>query len=309
MPIKFAVNFLVFFLFFINSALTESINLGHSAIINVPEGMGYYSYNAKKQFLENATRRSESKQKIKLMLDMITKSGWTDKDLNYEITSLKEIEFIEREKDLLSRAENDIAISKFVEEQGCNKKTNSAYKNCVFLSYKLYVDAVQSFTVGLPGNEAETFKKLNNMSDKQIEELSDKEIKLLRKEYASKIKNRSDSGRFSEKGTRNIKITSDANFYVENRSIVKQDGVEIVYVSYVLPFKNREFFIQGYCIKQYCEGIEEKMQEIIRPIFKIDTSGLTTYDFYKQEEMQKLISTVRNGYRIYSFAKYLLVLL
>ena len=51
------------------------------------------------------------------------------------------------------------------------------------------------------------------------------------------------------------------------------------------------------------------MQKIIEPIFKIDVSGVTTYDYRKKEDMIRLINNVRNGYRIYKFIKLAVFLL
>ena len=76
-----------------------------------------------------------------------------------------------------------------------------------------------------------------------------------------------------------------------------------------IPYGNRLFMIQAYCFKKYCKGVEEKMAKIIEPTISLNTKNAKAYNYYKMDEMLKLVNTVRKGYRIYKVAKLLIFLI
>ena len=76
-----------------------------------------------------------------------------------------------------------------------------------------------------------------------------------------------------------------------------------------IPYGNRLFMIQAYCFKKYCKDIEKKMAKIIEPTISLNTKNAKAYNYYKIDEMLKLVTTVRKGYRIYKVAKLLIFLI
>ena len=77
---------------------------------------------------------------------------------------------------------------------------------------------------------------------------------------------------------------------------------------YVMAINNRIVQLFTFCDGKSCKNIDQKVAKILAPSFKMD-SKKQSFKLDNKEDMMKMVVTVRNGYRYYKIAKYLLLLL
>jgi len=307
--------FTIFLLLFTSASLAEVIDIGHGFKINIPENMYYYKIKAWDRMTEHFEFYELTQEEINDFELLAKYRGYDRNEDQIEITSKEDFDWWEREKDDFGREENFGYLGEIIDKH-CNKKKlgedsgKRRLMRCIGEHVKIRNNATVTFSVHVTNLESLKLKRLNSLSDSELATLGKKEIKNIRKEHTSKIKFKSESKRWKEKGVRHIKITSEAQFYILNRSVAKgPSGLKTIYTSMNIPYGNRLFMIQAYCFKKHCKGIEEKMAKIIEPTISINTKNAKAYNYYKIDEMIKLVKTVRKGYRIYKVAKLLIFLI
>ena len=295
--------------------MAEVIDIGHGFKINIPENMYYYKIKAWDRMTEDFEFYELTQEEINDFELLAKYRGYDRNEDQIEITSKEDFDWWEREKDDFGREENFGYLGEIIDKH-CSKKklgenaSSGKLMRCIGEQVKIRNNATVTFSVVLGNLESPKLKRLNSLSDSELSALGKKEIKNIKKEHASKIKFKSESKRLKEKGVRHIKITSDAQFYILNRSVVTgPSGLKTIHTSMNIPYGNRHFSIQAYCFKKYCKGVEEKMAKIIEPTISINTENAKAYNYYKVDQMIKLVKTVRKGYRIYKLAKLLIFLI
>jgi hypothetical protein len=296
--------------------LAEVIDIGHGFKINIPDNMYHYKVESSDRmtgFIEFYELTQEEINDYKILA---ARAGYDGNEVLTEITSKEDFEWWEREKDDFGREENFGYLGEIIDEH-CNKKkigednVKRRLMRCIAENLKIRNNATVSFRIGMGNLESPELKRLNGLSDSELSSLGKKEIKSIRKEHASKIKFKSKSKKWIEKGVRHIKITNEAQFYVLARSQITSSlsGSKTILTTMVIPYKNRRLSISAYCFKKYCKDIEKKMAKIIEPTISLNTENVKAYNYYKVNEMIKLVKTVKKGYRIYRVAKLLIFLI
>ena len=77
---------------------------------------------------------------------------------------------------------------------------------------------------------------------------------------------------------------------------------------YVMTVNNRVVVLYTFCDGRSCKNIDQKVAKILAPSFKID-SKKQSFNLDDKEDMMNMIGTIRDGYRYYKLAKFLLLLL
>ena len=299
---------LIFLLLLTSTSLAEVIDIGNGYKINIPEGMTYTKKNALEIVRENFERRKLSKKEIKDMMFLLKKAGFDGTEDEIDIMSQEEFDYIERDKDEFGKAENDLIFLE-VAQKCKDKKTDKSFKNCLSRELKIALNSEVGYTINMSNTVSQQMVRLNSLSLEELNKLSKKEYKKINKEHSSKIKFKSKSGKFSEKGTRKIRVTNDGNFYIVQKSTIIDNDFKYSLISFVISVDNRSLHVSATCFGESCKGVGSKMIEIIEPTFKIETQNITTYDIDNKEEMLMLVGKVRNGYKIFKIAKLLLILL
>ena len=73
---------------------------------------------------------------------------------------------------------------------------------------------------------------------------------------------------------------------------------------------DRVIYITSQCFsRKTCKNIDQLMLKIIGPTFSLEITKIKKFDTSNKKEMIKMFNTVKNGYRYYKLAKFLIMLL
>jgi len=292
------------FLFLFTNCYAEQYKLENNFIINLPNNTIVIKepvFDAVERAFK--TRRYTEKEK-KIAFKMHLESGETKDDIIYSLSTKEEDLFYKKDQDPFGKAENDIFLLGLINE--CEKlfKINKKITSCAMQKLQDYFksDGVNYFFILFINNDPK-YEKLFNMSDDELSNLSKKSIKNIRNKFASNINWKSKNKYFKEKGIRNIKITGTGDFYIETISTETTGKWKETNIRLILPYNNRRFIINATCRDEKCKNVKNKIAKILEPTFKINPNGVKVYDFNKKQDMLDLIQNVKNGYRIFRFAK------
>ena len=306
--------FFIIFLIFSTNSLAEIIEISSGIKIKIPNNKTYIEYNVADETINNQLDYRFTDKEISISNFVNKIEGRSGDEIGIHINSQKFFDFLKKEKDDFEILENDMIFDKVL--TSCADEHNTTKGNeiwtCGVRKLAIILEDTSHYSVIYNTNEDIRHKKLFSLSDDEIATLSSKEIKKIRKSYKPKINFKSKGKHIKWRGTQLIKITGTGDFYIEEMLQVKRkEGkytTEKTFISFTIPYNNRKFLIMSECVEEFCEGIKERMAKIIEPTFKINPSGITTYDFQKKQDMIELLERVKGGYKILRIARLLMFL-
>jgi len=300
---------LIIIILIATNAFAEIVELAPGVRIKIPEDKTYIKYNKLENMLKNFLDAEFTDKETTRFLNSSKISGSSGDEIAVHINSRKVFKYQENKKDDFGILENESMIDDAIFACMGKFKTKKKEYHCYYRNFKIITESTSHYNLWINENEDLKFKELFTLTDDEIANLSRKEIKKINKKYSPKFKFKSKSKKIKYSGSQNIKITGTGDFYIEEMiNIVKYGLFKTTFVSFNIPYKNRRFVIFAVCVDEFCDGIRQKMVDIIEPTFKINPNGIKTYDFQKKQNMIDLITKVKNGYRIFRLAELLMFL-
>lgn len=292
------------------NTFAEILDLGNGLKINLPNNFSYSQETHEETDNDNALQ--ETQEEIEAEQKSLAEAGFK---LSDKITSMAlgldsyipELEVLKKTGEFSDKTTKEIMP---VVKKCQRKKTDEAYMNCfgkkMFKHFKLLPwFAIMGATD--VSDELSIFDEITSIELTKSEKKGrDKYLKEIENDHDAWI-NQTD-GIMKAKMKPKIIIDDQGLWQIRYKGHSTMMGLVLKTNSYVMVVNNRIVVLATMCDGKSCKNIDQKVAKILAPSFKMD-SKKQSFKLDNKEDMMKMVVTVRNGYRYYKIAKYLLLLL
>ena len=291
------------------NTFAEILDLGNGLKINLPNNFSYSQETHEETDNDNALQ--ETQEEIEAEQKSLAEAGFK---LSDKITSMAlgldsyipELEVLKKTGEFSDKTTKEIMP---VVKKCQRKKTEEASINCVFKKMLNHFKLLPSFEIMGASDVSDIFSELNELSSsteltKSEKKERDKYLKEIEKDFWIN----QTAGILNIKMKPKIIINDQGLWQIRYKGHSTMMGLVLKTNSYVMVVNNRIVVLATMCDGKSCKNIDQKVAKILAPSFKMD-SKKQSFKLDNKEDMMKMVVTVRNGYRYYKIAKYLLLLL
>ena len=291
------------------NAFAEILDLGNGLKINLPNNFSYFQETLEETDNDNALQ--ETQEEIEAEQKSLAEAGFK---LSDKITSMApgldlytpEYEVLKKTGEFSDKATKEIIP---VVKKCQRKKTEEAFTKCAGIKMFKHFKLLPWFSIMGATEVSDVFSELNEISSST--ELTKNEKKE-RNKYLKEIEKddwiNETVGMMKIKMKPKIIIDDQGLWQIRYKGHTTMFGVVFKSNSYIMVVNNRIVSLDTLCDGTSCKNIDQKVAKILAPSFKMD-SKKQSFKLDNKEDMMKMVVTVRNGYRYYKIAKYLLLLL
>jgi hypothetical protein len=303
------------------NAYAEILDLGNGVKINVPSNFEYSKSNHESDWIYTAkTLRATEKQieeEKKLYESLgfsgaeksiiIGKKGIVKGYVSYQkhLREGKNIKTWEEYSRINKACKNEDSLTRRL---NMKLKKDRMLEKCrrkeLFVDPSIRIIKADEVSAELMKTSKFFDQPVNKVENKEIEEFKKRSGHVFDKYNTEKI-----TEEYSIKKKTKIVIIGD-KWFLETSSKLVLQGIKSKGLVFSTVLNDRYFSISSQCVsRKSCKNIDQLMLNIIDQSFSLETTKIKKFDTNKKEEMIKMFNTVKNGYRYYKLAKFLILLL
>jgi len=292
------------------NAFAEILDLGNGLKINLPNNFSYFQQTLEQSNKDNGLQ--QTKEEIEADQKTLEEIGF---NLNSKVTSMAlgmdwiipEFETIRKTGTYSDKAMKE--IKPFI-KKCARKKTDEALMNCVGIKMFKHFKLVPWFAIMGATDVSDELSIFDEISSTELTKSEKKE----RSKYLKEIENDHDAWLNETIGIMKVKmkpkiiIDDQGLWQIRYKGHMNMMGAVFKANFYIMEVNNRIVQLMTMCDGKSCKNIDQKVDKILAPSFKIN-SKKKSFNLDDKEDLMKLVGTVRAGYRYYKIAKFLIVLL
>ena len=290
------------------NASAEILDLGNGLKINLPNNFKYYQQTVgeskKDNFLQVPQEELEAWYKIAKEYGFTQNTKITHMALGLDWLA-PEIEVFRKTGDYSDKAIKEVEP---VVKKCQRKKTEEASMNCVFKKMLNHFKLLPWFSIMGATEVSDSLSFLDKNSSTELTKSEKKERDKYLKEIEKDDWINETVGMMKIKMKPKIIIDDQGLWQIRYKGHTTMMGVVFKSNSYIMVVNNRIVSLDTLCDGTSCKNIDQKVAKILAPSFQMD-SKKQSFKLDNKEDMMKMVVTVRNGYRYYKLAKFLIVLL